>query len=145
MSRRELTRIITDTSPASATTTVSANTATGLAEFDWFMIDATLTGGTGGTLNVYLQREIATNVWADWIHFPELAAGAAAVSYSVQPQASNLIATVGIGTTAAPGVALAAGGNVGGHPGDTIRAVYVAGTSTSAGATQVIRVSGWST
>ncbi len=140
--------IISDTSPSSATTTVgdtatASDNATFLGVFDWFTIDATLTGGTGGTLDVYLQRKVTDDVWADWLHFPQLAAGASAIRYCANTGASTSITTVGGGSDASPGVALAANTFIGGHPGFAVRSVYVAGASTSAGAAQVIRITGW--
>ena len=131
------------TTANAAGTEIGAETLPDLSKFDWLSFAATLTGLTGGTLDVYIQREIATNVWADWLHFPQLAAGAAAISYGAVPEASAVISTIGIGTTAAPGVVLAANTCVGGHPGKNIRAVYVSGAGTAAGAAQVIYVSGW--
>jgi len=126
-----------------AGTEVSANTISGLSKFDRLMFTATLTGVTGGTLDVYIQSEIATNVWVDWAHFAQVAAAGAARSYACSCEATSVISTVGVGTVAAPGVALAAGTCVGGHPGDKLRAIFVSGAGASAGAAQVIRVIGW--
>lgn len=129
------------TSPAAASTVVSA-TCAGLSRFDWFQIDANLVGGTGGTLDIYLQKKIASDVWADWVHFAQIsAAGTLKVSATVQ--SSNGFTTVGIGTDASPGVALAAGSVVGGHPGDTVRVVCVAGVGTSVGGASVIYITGF--
>ena len=134
---------IADTSPASAST-AAGTTIRGLAAFDMFMIDAALVGATGGTLDVYLQRNIAqiadTAVWRDWLHFTQLASGAAAIKYSLScgRNAVNTIVTVGEGTS----VVLASGSFVGGHPGDSVRALYVAGASTSAGAAVAITITG---
>jgi len=136
--------VISDTSPA-APGTVVGSIIGGLGDFDSFRIDALLTGATGGPLDVYLQRELATNVWADWLHYTQIATGASAVMVTALAGASVVSAdvlaltTIGFGTTAAPGVALAAGKFIGGHPGSRVRAVYVAGASTSAGAAQLIR------
>lgn len=141
MSKYELIGTISDTSPASASTAVG-NSVTDLDEYQEIHIEADLVGATGGTLDVYLQKKLATNVWRDWIHFAQLSAGAAAVKHSVPPGYTKDIYTVGGGSDASPGVALAADEFVGGHPGSTIRAVYVAGGSTSAGAAVTIRVLG---
>jgi hypothetical protein len=143
MSTSKLVKALTETSPAVASTAVSAGTITGLARYDWITVEADLQGATGGTLDVYVQRKLATNLWRDWIHFTQLAAGGAAVKYSAQPQPDTAIIVVGGGTDAAPGVALAANTSVGGHPGDTLRLVFVAGAGTSAGAAQTVRVMGW--
>lgn len=139
---------ISDTSPA-AQSTVVGSAVRGLAEWDSFRIDATLTGATGGVLDVYLQRQLAANVWADWLHFTQVTAAAAAATVTAFATGGALAAdvvslvAVGVGNDASPGVALAAGKFIGGHPGTAVRAVYVAGASTSAGAAQVIRITAW--
>ncbi len=137
---------ISETSPSSASTVVGAS-ITGLQDFEFFRIDAALQGATGGTLDVYLQRKITDNVWADWLHFTQLTAGGAAVKWTAlagNPTLSTaLTSTFGIGTDAAPAVALAANTFLGGHPGGAIRAVYVAGVSTSAGAPVLIHLTCW--
>jgi hypothetical protein len=148
MSTRQL-FTISDTSPATASTAIGSY-AKGLLAYDWFTIDALLVGATGGTLDVYLQRQVATEaevtgeVWVDWLHFTQLAAGAAAVRYSVQSGSTSTIATVASATLASAGTpVLSAGSFIGGHPGDKVRAVYVAGASTSAGAAVKIYITGW--
>lgn len=140
---RRFVQTITDTSPGSASTAIG-DTVKGLADFDWFSVDAQLVGATGGTLDVYLQRKVDSDLWADWLHFPQLTAGAAAVKYSAQSGSDKTIHAVGNGSDASAGTpALAANTLVGGHPGDQLRAVYVAGAGTSAGAAVVIKVCGW--
>jgi hypothetical protein len=135
---------ISDTSPASASTAVGSKLA-GLGEYDFIRVDALLVGATGGALDVYLQRCIGPNAWADWVHFAQLAAGAAAIRYSLMAQLANntTIVTANAGTDSTPAVGLAAATFLGGHPGDTIRAVYVAGAGTSAGAAVLIHVGAW--
>ncbi len=137
---------ISDTSPAAAST-AAGTIITGLEDFDFLRIDAALVGATGGTLNVHLQRQVKANVWADWLSFTQLAAGAAAVKYTTNCSGAAATTTIstsfGIGTDASPGVALAAGTFLGGHPGRAIRAVYVAGASTSAGAAVLIYITGY--
>ncbi len=137
---------ISETSPAAASTVVGASIA-GLKDFEFFRLDAELVGATGGTLDVYLQRKITDNKWADWVHFTQLGAGGAAVKWTLlagNPTLSTAITgSYGIGTDAAPTVALAANTFTGGHPGEAIRAVYVAGGSTSAGAAVLIHLTCW--
>lgn len=143
MSRYQLAGTISQTSPAEASTVVATTTVAGLEHYDWIAVEADLVGAAGGTLDVYVQRKLAANLWRDWIHFPQLAAGSAAVKYSVQSGSTNDIYPVGGGTDAAPGVALAVDTAVGGHPGTELRVVFVAGAGTSEGAAQTIRVFGW--
>lgn len=135
---------IADTSPAAASTVVGSVIA-GLEFYPFLRIDADLIGATGGTLDIYLQRLIKPNAWADWLHFTQLAAGATAVRYSalIAHGLSTTITTANRGSDATPGVTLAAGTLVGGHPGSAIRAVYVAGASTSAGALVGIDITAW--
>lgn len=149
MSQRQL-FIIDDTSPSSASQTTIGDYCKGLLAYDWFTIDALLVGATGGTLDVYLQRQVAMDsevsggVWVDWLHFTQLASGASAVRYSVQSGANNTINTVASATDSSAGTpALSAGSFVGGHPGDKVRAVYVSGSGTSAGAAVKIYITGW--
>lgn len=144
---------LSGTSPAAASTAAGAS-ASGLAKFTAVRVDAVLTGATGGALDVYIQRKLAANVWVDWAHFPQLAAGASAVAYSFTVTTGNL-GTAATGTLSATIAAITTRGNDAtpspglaaatldlNHPGDHIRVVYVAGASTSAGAAQVITVTG---
>lgn len=133
----------TATSP-SAASTVAQTGINGLARFDAIAIEASLVGATGGTLDVYLQVShdfnptSAIGTWVDYVHFAQLSAGAAAVSYRVDPAITNSITTVGTGTTPALAAAICAGG----FWGDAMRVLFVAGASTSAGASQTIKVIG---
>ncbi|HEY3496017.1 MAG TPA: hypothetical protein VGK73_15070 [Polyangiaceae bacterium] len=144
---------LSSTSPAEASTAAGAS-ASGLAKYLAIRVDAVLIGATGGTLDVYIQRKIAPNVWVDWAHFPQLAAGASAVAYSLIVQAAN-VGTPATGTPSATIAAITTRGNDAtpspglaaatldlSHPGDMIRVVYTAGASTSAGGAQKIYVTG---
>lgn len=134
---------ITGTSPAEAATAVIGAPLSGLGKYRAFRVDAQLVGATGGTLDVYVQRKIAPNLWADWCHFAQLASGAAAVRYSASAAVvdSTAITTVTSGgTDSTPSLSLAAGNFVAGHPGDTVRVVAVAGAGTSAGAAIAVRL-----
>lgn len=124
-------------SPASATTT--AQTAvTDLGQYRSMTVYASIQGGTGGTLDIYIQMSPdAGTTWIDYAHFAQLAAGAAAItrSFSVCKDSQALtISTIGTGTTPA----LAANTVLGGNFGDRLRVVYVAGAGTSAGKAQTI-------
>jgi len=135
---------ITFTSPATASTVVQTATWDNLSQFEWLTVVAVLTGATAGTLDVYLQAEAQNNVWVDWVHFAQLAAGAATVRYAFDCNvAASSITTVGGGTTAAPGVALAAATVAFSHPGKKVRIVTVAGAGTSAGASQTLYLMKW--
>lgn len=136
MKRRTL-FTMTQTCSASASTTVIGTALLGLSEFDWFQISATLIGPTGGTVDVYLQRKIDTDVWQDWVHFPQMAAGVT-TRFSLSAQSTDDIVTVGGGDDATPGVALGAGTNLGGHPCLGVRIVSVTGSGVSVGAVQTV-------
>lgn len=136
-----ITQTIAAATPATASTAAATKVATGLDNFAYLMIDAELTGGTGGTLDVYLQRAVTKNdgtvVWYDWAHFAQVGAGLTA-TYSLTPTASGGPVTVGKGTSPV----LAAGACVGGHPGESLRALFVAGAGTSAAGSVVINITG---
>lgn len=137
---------ISQTSPSSATTELS-NPVYGLGGFDTIVVFAKLQGATGGTLDVYLQGSFDGGVtWYEVAHFAQMAAAAAQKTYKVTFVLNSTITQVGEGTAGAAGTAvLAAGAVAPGHPGDAMRAVFVAGASTSAGAAQTINIFGTNT
>lgn len=134
-------RVITGTSPASATTAVIGNVAGGLQVYDSLQFIATIQGGTGGTLDLYIQSSVDGTNWYDYAHFAQLAAGAAAITryFSVTRHAQvTTLTAIGSGTSPA----LAANTVLGGDFGTQLRLLAVTGASTSAGATQTIIING---
>lgn len=131
---------ITGTSPTSATTEASTPVAVG--KYDAIRIVAVLQGGTGGALNVRLQSSWdAGETWWDIASFAQLADGAAATTRAITLSRFNANTTpTVIGSDLSP--ALAANTFLDGDFGDHIRAVYTAGSGTSAGTTQTIWVLG---
>lgn len=132
------------TSPASATTAASTNTATGLDRFTSLHIYAEITGATGGSLNVYLQTspDLGTT-WVDYAAFPLASAGAAVAAYAFTvSRGSQQSSMIAVGKNLTP--ALTANSVLGGDFGDRMRAVFKANASTTAGAAQVITISGTS-
>lgn len=131
---------ITATSPANGTAA-----ATGYVKVDRFgavRVVGVLQGATGDTLDVYLQASWDNGTtWFDIGHFAQLAAAAAVttktVTYAREQQNTT---TVAIGSGASP--ALAANTFLGGEFGGLIRAYFVPGASTSAGASQTIHILG---
>lgn len=123
--------IITGATPAAAGNAI-VGTLLGLSKYDWFQIDAKIVGGTGGTLDIYVQRKLATDNWRDWSHFPQVAAGATKY-YAANTQAANSIVEVGNWNDAGNSGAsvLAANTIAGGHPGDAVRVFATAGAGTS--------------
>lgn len=127
------------TSPAAAST-VAQTPVTGLGGFRSMAIYAEIQGGTGGTLDIYLQfSPDGGTTWVDYAHYAQITAGAAAIkrltSFSKSGQVTS-VATVGSGETPA----LAANTHLGGDWGDRLRVIAVAGSGTSAGAAQVIKI-----
>jgi hypothetical protein len=118
--------VISDTTPEEPGTAIGSVVA-GLIDYDSFVVDAELTGAEGGDLDVYLQREVDEDLWADWIHFPQVSGGSTAVTYTVQisPTANTSIVAVGTGTDSDPG-----------NP-------ALADEGTTDGAPVTIRIKGW--
>lgn len=76
------------TSPAAPGTLIGATTnggiQLGLDDYAIWTMTARLIGVAGGALDVFLQtRDFAIGPWTDIAHFPQLAAGAAAIAYRV--------------------------------------------------------------
>lgn len=137
--------VLSATSPAAASTVAGTGLATTIGAavkmsgFKSMRIEATLQGATGGTLDVYVQVSYDGGVtWSDYVHFPQLAAAAGAVTYGVSMSRSNgdALAVVGKGTSPL----LAAGDWRDGEWGDAARLLFVAGGGTSAGAAQTVKV-----
>lgn len=132
--------LISETSPAAVGTATGGHVGM-LQNYDSLTIRATLTGATGGTLDVYLQTSVDGSEWVDYIHFAQIAAAAAAVTkVVVVSRAGQQAAITTVGTNTSP--ALAANAVVGGDFGNQMRAVFVAGAGTTRGAAQVIRITG---
>jgi hypothetical protein len=133
MRAKEVGQTITGATLAVAGTAVFATSFKGdmLRRADLYVVDATLVGPTGGTLDVYLQRKLAANDWADWIHFPQVAAGTTKRYSAAVDGTGPTLVDIGGGSDASPGVALAANTVVNVMPGDEVRAVIVLGVGTS--------------
>lgn len=128
-----------------ASTAVVLATANGLAQWDWFTVDATIVGATGGTSSAFLERKIHDSVdqWREWIRFPDVAA-TVTKKYSVQVAASAVVQETTSSVTATPGApTLAAGASLGGHPGELVRFVVYNGAGTTAGATCTCYLGCW--
>lgn len=142
MRTKETAQTVAATSPAAASTVVHTTLFKGsmFTRAEKLVVDALLSGGTSGTLDVYLQKQIASNSWLDFLHFPQLAAGTAK-KYTVTITGEGVaIVEVGGGSDAAPGVALAAGTSVNCIPAGDVRIIFVAGAGTAAGVAQSITI-----
>lgn len=121
----------TPTTNALAVTKVVGR-ARNVSGYDHLTIVASVVGATGGTLDFYLQVSGDGRRWIDYLHLPQLAAGAQASTtvYAANRQAQ--LTPVAVGIDLAP--ALAAGAFLGTDWGNHIRLVAVAGAGTAAGA-----------
>lgn len=135
-------RTVTATSPSSPGTAAAAATfaSSDLHRADVLVVDAELVGATGGTLDVYLQTREGTD-WIDLAHFPQLASGATARAYTFCITGDGLGALAPVGRNLSP--ALAANVNTNRTPRGELRLLFVAGTGTSAGASQSVMVTAY--
>jgi hypothetical protein len=126
------------TSPAAASTVVTTG-VNGLSRMGELTIFAKVTGATGGTLDIYIQDSPDGVIWYDYWHIPQIVAGAAAVRYAYCPAMNDSVTVIGA-VDAGTSPLLANGQVRGGKWHDRMRVIYVAGTGTSAGAVQDIRL-----
>lgn len=140
MSARQVSQTVSGTAPSSASSAIVDSEITGLSICPIVAVTASLTGNTGGTLDVYIQRwDVGLGAWIDWARFPQLASGAAEIKYTTPAPAQSTTITE-VGEDATP--AIAANTCVGGHPGDKVRVWAVSGTSTTAGGAVVVSFQG---
>lgn len=132
------------TSPSTVTTAVGYTTVAEVGMFQTCSFYAVLQGGTGGTLDVYVQTAYkkvnATPTWMDVAHFPQLAGGAAAVAYAFTltrwaPAAPVFTTTI---NTVSGTPVIAVNTIVPGALGYLLRIVYKTGAGTTVGAAQSI-------
>jgi hypothetical protein len=131
------------TSPASATYQVTTG-VTGFAVFKTITILATVTGGTGGTLDAVIEHSPDGGVtWYEYWHIAQVAAVTAA-TYAYSPALNDSPVAVGknnlTGSTLTTTITLGNGAVAGGHWFDMLRVKYVAGSGTSVGGAQNIKV-----
>lgn len=132
-------------SPVAATTFLgtgqNGGMVLGLDEWARCIFDLTLTGGTGGTLDVYIQSSVTGGAtWFDIAHAPQIAAGSAAARFTFTVGRSLGVASMTATNVSDGTPALAANTVVANGMGDSLRVVYVAGAGTSAGAPQVVNI-----
>ncbi len=143
MANRSVFPLTGSSSASASTSTIVATFGGSLLSYDWFTIDGTFAGATGGACDWHIQRKVTTDVWADWLHFPQIAAGATK-RYSVMSGSDKTIHEVTHGTDASHGTpALAANTFVGGHPGQTVRLVAVTGSGVSVASAATVYLTCW--
>lgn len=137
-SRSRFITLYSGNSPSTATT--AAQTAvTGLDVYHSCWIVSYIRGGTGGTLDVYIQSSFdGGTTWVDHAHYTQLAAGGSLVAWSHNvsgPTGGTAPTSV---NTVSGTPTLAANTVVQGTLGNALRVVFVSGSGTSAGAAQAI-------
>jgi hypothetical protein len=95
------------------------------------VIDATLVGPTGGTLDVCLQRKLGTNKWKDWIRFPQVAAAATKHYVATVNGEGAAITECGNSTDASPAMTIVANTIINMIPNEIVRVVVTTGAGTS--------------
>lgn len=127
------------TSPAAAGHSLSTPVL-GFTQFEWTQIIATVQGATGGTLDIVVETSADGSTWLELFRTVQLAAGATAATYTVDPTPYGIVTARGKNLTTT--FVIAAGSCVGGMWLDRMRVRMVAGSGTSAGAVQSVSVVG---
>lgn len=144
----ELTFTISGASPDAASTTAvigevvdfamlpGTTQPTGLEVVDDLDIVAAIQGGTGGSLDLFLQTSPDNVTWTDYAHFAQLAAGAVlgVKTFATTRQAQTATMTT-VGQNLTP---LLAASTVVGSVARYMRLLAIAGAGTTAGAVQTI-------
>lgn len=134
------TETITATAPAGASTSaVTSGTGiiSGLSDFDTLSFFATITGGTGGTLDVIVEDSDDGTDWYEYCHFAQVAA-ATASTQRYSPALNDTVVAVGKNLTTT--MTLASGAGAGGKWQDRMRLRFVTGSGNSAGVSQTVRI-----
>jgi hypothetical protein len=132
---------ITGATPASATTAVVGLAIPAEADnivlgaYESLTMQASLTGGTGGTLDVYVQRSFdGGTTWRDYWHVTQVAAGATK-HFDCSPTLDSSTYEVGQATTPA----LAAGQCAGGKWGQMLRVIATGGAGTTVAGSATVK------
>ncbi len=138
--------------PATGSTTTASTVLAAGWPISGMVILAALQGMSGPSLDIYIQESWnygtpgATVAWSDVAHFPQVLGNSGQVTtrVSITTAGDAEPETVGTGTTAAPGVALAAGTFCDGPWAPWLRVVAVTGSQTPASSvTQTITLYAW--
>lgn len=133
MRTKETAQNVTSATAATATTAAIASQFAGgwLKSAEKLVIDAKLVGPTGGTLDVCLQRKIATDKWRDWIRFPQVSAGATKYYVATISGEGAAITECGNSTDNSPAMTIAANTLINQIPNEVVRIVCTTGAGTS--------------
>ena len=129
------------TSPAAAGYAVST-AQTGFMKYQTLTIVGSVQGATGGTLDVIVETSTDGTDWYEMVRFTQLASGGAAVvaRFNISPTGGGAVVLLGKNLTTT--AALTSGTAFNGQWFDQLRVRFIAGTSTSAGAVQSVKVIG---
>lgn len=120
---------------ATAATPTTAALATlfagGWLKAEKLVIDATLVGPTGGTLDVCLQRKVGTNKWKDWIRFPQVTATTTKHYVATVNGEGSAITECGNSVDAPPAMTVVANTIINMIPNEIVRVVCTTGAGTS--------------
>lgn len=133
---------LSETAPAASTTKLGTDVVKGLEHAQALTLIATLTGCTGGTLDVFVQTSFDEGVsWVDIVHFAQVLAGAAAASFALHlSRAASVVVPVSVGLDGTP--LLAVNTTLGGAWGNQLRMVLKTGAGTATTPAQTIRALG---
>ncbi len=139
------TRIVKVSVTAANSATTTYGTATpGLQTYDAIKGRVTITGVTGGTLNIYVQQSWDAGVtWDDCAAFTQAAAAAAATTYDFSIVLDSTIRTIKSGTLATAVPVLTAGTICAGPWAPLLRLVATTGASTTLGNTTDLYLFAW--
>ena len=116
--------------------TLPSSPVNGFKSCSAITIIASIRGGAGGVLDVYIQDSSDGVKFYDYVHYTQLLAGGALVTHSYSPSPiDNTLKLIGFDATPA----LAANSARGGHWFDQLRVLFVAGAGVAVAA-QDIRV-----
>lgn len=132
MRTKEASQTVAVATAGTATTAALATLfAGGWLKAEKLVIDATLVGPTGGTLDVCLQRKVGTNKWKDWIRFPQVLATATKNYVATVNGEGAAITECGNSTDGSPAMTIAANTIINMIPNEIVRVVCTTGAGTS--------------
>lgn len=119
------------TAAVAGTAALGSVFAGGFLKAEKLIIDAKLVGPTGGTLDVCLQRKIATDKWRDWIRFPQVTAATTKYYVATVSGEGSAITECGNSTDASPTMTIPVNTILNMIPNETVRIVCTTGVGTS--------------
>lgn len=135
-------KIIFENSPSSAGTFVGQTVLGGFSVYDTITAFATLTGGTGGSLDVVIEGSFDGINFFERVRFKSVPAATTDVQ-SATVVIGDKVTQIGKSSLSSPGSNILGAGVVAhGHWGEFLRLKFIAGVGTSAGALQEVQLAG---